>query len=145
MARGRKSPGSLTLIARIPGQGRPPPPRGLDPLERRHWQAIVATMPPFWFDPAAQTILRRVVAQAVVAERLETRLRLLRQSGQDGSEEATALTGAHAAAAKVVAQLMTSLRATPRSRVLRHVAGPAIAEVPARKPWDIRADDSEAG
>jgi hypothetical protein len=102
-------------------------------------------MPPFWFDQAAQIILRRVVAQAVIAERLEERLRALRESEQDGSEEAAALTNAHAAAAKVVAQLLTSLRATPRSRVLRHVAGPTIAEVPQRKPWEIRADDPAAG
>ena len=91
MARGRKSEASLTVVPLLPGQGRPPAPRDLDRRERRVWRAVVGALPAHWLDPAGQQVLRRLVAQAVIAERREARLRELRAQGQDGSEDADAL------------------------------------------------------
>ena len=58
MARGRKSEASLTVVALLPGQGRPPAPRDLDRRERRVWRAVVDALPAHWLDPAGQQALR---------------------------------------------------------------------------------------
>jgi hypothetical protein len=47
---------------------------------------VVGALPAHWLDPAGQQVLRRLVAQAVICERREARLRELRAQGQDGSE-----------------------------------------------------------
>jgi hypothetical protein len=139
MARGRKSEASLTVVPLVPGQGRPRPPAGLDRRERRIWRAVISALPAHWLDPAGQQVLRRLVAQAVIAERREARLRELRALGQDGSEDATALATLHAATAKTVAYLLGQLRATPRSRVVSRDAGPKVEETPQARPWEIQA------
>ena len=139
MARGRKSEASLTVIPVVPGQGRPEPPAALDPLERRIWKDVVDALPSFWLDLAGQLVLRRLVAQAAIAERREARLRELRAQDQDGSEDADALAVLHSASAKAVAYLLGQLRATPRSRVVSRDAGPKVEETPRFKPWEIRS------
>ena len=139
MARGRKSEASLTVVPLLPGQGRPPAPRDLDRRERRVWRAVVGALPAHWLDPAGQQVLRRLVAQAVICERREVRLRELRAQGQDGSEEADALAALHSASAKTLGQLLGLLRATPRSRVVSRDAGPKVEEAPKSRPWEIQA------
>jgi hypothetical protein len=37
------------------------------------WREVIAALPPHWVDPAGQLILRRLVTQAAIAERLEVR------------------------------------------------------------------------
>jgi hypothetical protein len=136
----RKSASSLTIVPEVPGQGRPEPPAGLDLLEQSIWREIVGSLPGHWLDPAGQQVLRRAVAQAAICERHEAQLRLLRERDQDSGEEAVALATAHGAAAKIVAHLLTQLRATPRSRVASREAGPRVADAPRpQRPWDIRA------
>ena len=77
MARGRKSGVSLTVVPpALPGE-RPVPAADLDATEQRIWKAIVDALPPVWLDAAAQEILTRAVAQAVVCEGQEARLREL--------------------------------------------------------------------
>lgn len=139
MARGRKSEASLTVVPLVPGQGRPPAPRDLDRRERRVWCAVVGALPAHWLDPAGQLVLRRLVAQAVICERREARLRELRAQGQDGSEEADALAALHGTSAKALGQLLGLLRATPRSRVVSRDAGPKVEETPQARPWEIQA------
>ena len=138
MARGRKSEASLTVVPLLPGQGRPPAPRDLDRRERRVWRAVVGALPAHWLDPAGQQVLRRLVAQAVICERREARLRELRAQGQDGSEEADALATLHSTSAKTLGQLLGLLRATPRSRVVSRDAGPKVEEAPKSRPWEIK-------
>jgi hypothetical protein len=125
----------------IPGQGRPEPPDHLDGLERVIWQEVVASLPPYWIDGAGQLVLRRLVAQAAIAERVEDRLRRLRRDRQDDGEDAEGLAVRHAATAKAVAYLLTQLRATPRSRVVSRDAGPETDRVPAFRPWEQTAGD----
>ena len=74
----RKAAAELAVVPLVPGQGRPEPPPDLDPLEQGVWRDIVAALPGHWIDPAGQVVLRRLVAQAAVAERQEARLRQLR-------------------------------------------------------------------
>jgi hypothetical protein len=139
MARGRKSAASLTVIPVVPGQGRPEPPESLDALERRIWRDVVDAMPSHWFDLAGQLVLRRLVAQAAIAERREARLRELRALDRDSGEDAEALAVLHSASAKAVAYLLGQLRATPRSRVVSRAAGPEVEQAPKFRPWEIKA------
>jgi len=55
-----------------------PPPAGLDATEQAAWTALVDASPSFALDPAAQLILKRLVAQAALHEPQETRQRALR-------------------------------------------------------------------
>ena len=139
MSRGRRSAAALSVVPLVPGQGRPPPPAGLDRLERRIWRDVVDALPAHWLDPAGQLVLRRLVAQAAIAERREARLRQLRAQGKDDGEDADALAALHGVSAKIVAYLLGQLRATPRSRMVSRAAGPEVEGAPKFRPWDIRA------
>jgi hypothetical protein len=129
----------------IPGHGRPEPPQHLDELEQAIWREVVDALPPYWIDGSGQLVLRRLVAQAAIAERCEARLRQLRGRDQDGTEDAEGLAVRHAATAKTVTYLLTALRGTPRSRDIARKAGPAVDKVPAFRPWEQRADDDVDG
>jgi hypothetical protein len=144
LAMPRKSVSSLTIVAPLlPGEGRPPPPVELDVVEAGIWRAVTDSLPSHWLDPAGQTILRNVAVQGALAERLGDRLRALHAQDLDASEEAAALAIEHREASKAVAHLLTTLRATPRSRAVPRQATARIAEAPrARRPWDIRAEDA---
>ena len=137
MAR-RSAPSQISPI--VPGYGRPLPPSGLDAVERRVWRDVVDALPDHWLDPAGQLILRRLVAQAAIAERREARLRQLRGQGSlDEEEELDALATLHSVTAKTVAYLLTQLRATPRSRMVARTAGPLVEQAPTTRPWEIKA------
>jgi hypothetical protein len=136
----RASAASLEVTPIVPGHGRPTPPRGLDAIEKRIWRDVVDALPDHWLDPAGQLILRRLVAQAAIAERREARLRQLRAQGSiDEEEELDALAGLHSVTAKTVAYLLTQLRATPRSRMVSRTAGPLVEQAPTTRPWEIKA------
>ena len=142
--RGRKVSGAELVLPQLPGSGRPEPPEELDLLERRIWREVIAALPPFWVDPAGQLILRRLVAQAAIAERREARLRQWRAGDEDLGEDAAALAHEHGVSCKTVAYLLTQLRATPQSRAASRDAGSKVEEVPkAFRPWDIRARDDD--
>ena len=130
----RKSSADLAVVP-LQGGGRPPPTAHLDATEQTVWRAVVDASPAYAIDPAAQLILRRLVAQAALCERHEARLRALRAQDQDQGEDAEALVTAHAAAAKVVLVLLTSLRATPRSKTRVREAASKAARVPVDQPW----------
>src|SRR5215831_17333173 len=140
----RRSASSLAVVPLVPGQGRPQPPVDLDPLEQKVWRDVVAALPGHWIDPAGQVVLRRLVAQAAVAERQEARLRQLRGQEQDDREEAAELTIAHGAVAKTVAQLLAELRATPRSRMISRAAGQRLDQTSESRPWEIKAPCPDA-
>jgi hypothetical protein len=141
----RKSASSLSVVPLVPGQGRPEPPPDLDPLEQKVWGDVVAALPGHWIDLAAQVVLRRLVAQAAIAERQEMRLRQLRAQDADNTEEAAELTIAHGAVAKTVAQLLAQLRATPRSRMVSRAAGQRFDQASESRPWEIKAPCPGAG
>src|SRR5215831_6139347 len=145
MPRGRnRSPAALAVVpALVPGAGRPEPPADLDPLEQRAWREVIAALPPHWVDLAGQLILRRLTAQVAIAERLEVRLRQLRAEDQDTGKEASALAVEHDLAAKAVANLLTQLRATPRSRTVPRGAGSRIEQTPQWRPWEIRGGKAQ--
>ena len=139
MPRGRKSASSLSVVPLVPGQGRPEPPASLDGLEKQIWCDVVDALPAHWLDLAGQLILRRLVAQAAIAERREARLRQLRAQDQDGGEDADTLAALHGMSAKTVAYLLSQLRATPRSRIVSRAAGPQLEQAPKSRPWEIKA------
>jgi hypothetical protein len=142
MPRGRnRSPAALSVVSVVmPGQGRPEPPAELDALEQRAWREVIAALPAHWVDPAGQLILRRLAAQAAIAESLEVRIRDLRAQGQ----EAGALAARHGVASKSVADLLAQLRATPKSRTVPRAAGPRVLQAPEWRPWEIKGDQAQA-
>jgi hypothetical protein len=131
----RKSAADLVVVP-LPGGGRPPPPADLDAIEQSIWKAVVDAAPAHAIDPAAQVILKRMVAQAALCERREARLRTLRAERPDDDEELIALATAHGNGAKVVTFLLTSLRSTPRSRVRLSAAETQSSRVPVTRPWE---------
>ena len=139
MTRGRKSAASLSVVPVVPGAGRPDPPSHLDASEAQIWRAVVGALPDHWIDAAGEQILCRLVCQAAIAERCEQQLRQLRAQRTSEDEKFAALAGTHRDTAKSIAYLLTTLRATPRSRVVSRAAGPQMSEVPHSKPWDTRA------
>jgi hypothetical protein len=139
MSRGRKSAASLSFVPLVPGQGRPEPPANLDSLEKQIWRDVVDALPSHWLDLAGQLVLRRLVAQAAIAERREARLRQLREQDRDAGEDADALAALHGVSAKTVAYLLGQLRATPRSRILSRAAGPQVEQAAKFRPWEIKA------
>jgi hypothetical protein len=138
MARGRKPAAALSVVL-VPGQGRPSPPVHLDALEREIWHNVIDALPAHWLDLAGQLILRRLVAQCAIAERREARLRALRATDQDAGEGASELALEHGVTAKIIAHLLTQLRATPRSRIVARAAGPQFEQAPKLRPWDVNA------
>ena len=131
----RKSQADLSVIP-ISGGGRPEPPADLDAIERSIWKAVVNALPAHAIDAAAQIILKRLVAQAALCEQREARLRRLREERRDDDEELIALATAHGHGAKTVTFLLTSLRATPRSKTRLRAADARAAKVPADRPWE---------
>ena len=73
----RRSDADLSIVPMLPGRGRPEPPKALDQAEARAWNDVVDALPDRFLDPAGQLVLRRVVTQVAIAERLEDRLRRL--------------------------------------------------------------------
>jgi hypothetical protein len=137
----RKPAASLTVLPpSIPGQGRPEPPAALDGTEARIWRGVVAGLPDYWVDGSGEQVLRRLVCQAAIAERQEARLRTLRTQPFDQDDEIVdELAASHRLTAHAVGQLLGLLRATPKSRLRARDAAPKLEEVPASKPWDVRA------
>ena len=138
MPRGRKPAAALSIVPAIPGQGRPPPPRGLDKLERRVWQDVIAALPDYAIDSAAELVLKRLVCQVAIAERREQRLRDMRATNQDDTETATELAQEHCTTAKAVVYLLAALRATPKSR-MRASSSNSSEELTRSRPWEIKA------
>jgi hypothetical protein len=131
----RKSAAELSVIPNQ-GAGRPPPPPDLDAIEAHAWRAVVDASPAFTIDLAAQVILRRLCALVALLTKHEARLRQLRQERPDNDEELVALAAAHGNGAKTVTFLLTSLRATPRSKTRLRVADARAAKVPTDRPWE---------
>ena len=137
-----RRPSTLAVAPVIPGQGRPEPPPDLDELEQSIWRAVIDALPAHWVDKAGEIVLRRLVAQAAVAERRELRLRGLRATGRDIGEDADALVTAHGVGAKMVTYLLGQLRATPKARERSRAAEPAVNRAAKFRPWEIWAGDA---
>ena len=136
--RGRK-PAALQVLPFVPGRGgRPPPPAELDAFEARIWNEVVGALPAFWIDPAGEQVLRSIAALGAIQQRREERLCALRAVDQDSGKEVDKLAAAHRVGAKVLADLLCELRATPRARFTARASAPAVADTPKVRPWEIR-------
>ena len=115
----RRSDADLSIVPMVPGRGRPEPPRILDQIEAQAWNDVIDALPGQWVDAAGQLVLRRLVSQVAIAERLEDRLRRLALMDDDPEalEAEAQLAALHRQTAKAVIHGLTVLRATPRSRM----------------------------
>ncbi len=130
----------------LPGKGRPAPPTALDQVEARAWNDVIDALPSQWIDAAAQMVLRRLVCQIAIAERLEARLRDLAMTGDDPEalEAEQLLARMHRETAKSVAHGLTALRATPRSRMAAREGRSRFERgAGAFRPWEIVAKKSD--
>jgi hypothetical protein len=137
----RKSKTDYLKVVSLRGP-RPEPPSSLDAAEARSWWAIVDATPNGFLDSAAQLLLREVVAQVAVADRHAERLRGLAAQPADHFETEREVAKAHRDAMAAIIAGMTTLRATPRSRLRPRDAGRTFdRELPAghRRPWEARA------
>ena len=142
----RRSAADLSIVPLLPGKGRPAPPKELDQIEARAWNDVVDALPGRWVDPAGQLILRRVSAQVAIAERLEARMRglALREDDPEALEAGQALAAMHRDTTKSVIFGLTSLRATPRSRMApREGRNRFERGAGALRPWNIVAKKSD--
>ena len=138
----RRSAADISLVPMLPGKGRPEPPAELDPAEARAWRDVVDSLPDRWLDAAAGLVLRRVVAQIAVAQRLEERLRRLSEMADDPEalEAEKAVAAMHRETAKAVVNGMAALRATPRSRMTVRASQTRFERGPGSlRPWEIVA------
>jgi hypothetical protein len=145
----RRSSTDLHIVP-LPGKSRPAPPSKLSASEQQAWRAIVDAAPGGFINGAGQIILRRAVAEIVVAERHEERLRRIAEGGGDLEAELE-LSKAHQNVSKSIVALMTALRATPRARMESKTALRSFSRAPSgRRPWDIieaeaKDDDDTSG
>lgn len=130
----RKGPADFSVVPLDVAAARPQAPAELDALEAAIWDSIVTGSMAGAIDPAAAQLLRRLCAQAAVAERLEQKMRELRRRDADRGDELDAMVAQHAEATKLVQSLMASLRATPRSRT--RTRNTEERQVPLVRPWD---------
>jgi hypothetical protein len=141
----RRSDADLSIVPMLPGKGRPEPPKALDQNEARAWNDVIDALPGHWINASAQLVLRRVVAQVAIAERLEARLRSLAAMGDDPEalEAEQALAVMHRETAKSVIYGLSALRATPRSRMAAREGRAKFERGAAFRPWEIVAKKSD--
>jgi hypothetical protein len=120
-----------------PASGRPKPPKGLRLREQKLWTAIVGSMPPNWFTPAAQIILCRLIHLTVTAERLERTLRCEQWSQQHHQSAFNELQEHLMKLNKQILSLSGKLRLNPAARTDISLAATAIAQGQrASRPWE---------
>jgi hypothetical protein len=142
----RRSDADLSIVPMLPGKGRPTPPKELDQIEARAWNDVIDALPGQWVDAAAQMVLRRLVCQIAIAERVEARLRDLAIMGDDSEalEAEQMLARMHRETAKSVVHGLTALRATPRSRMAAREGRSRFGRGSgAFRPWEIVAKKSD--
>jgi hypothetical protein len=142
----RRSDADLSIVPMLPGKGRPAPPKELDQIEARVWNDVIDALPSQWLDAASQLVLRRLVCQIAIAERLEDRLRrlVLLADDPDALEAEQLLARAHRETAKSVVHGLTALRATPRSRMAAREGRSRFERgAGAFRPWEIVAKKSD--
>ena len=138
----RRPPPDLTIVPLVPGKGRPEPPKTLDPVEARAWNDTIDALPGQWVDPAGQLLLRRVAAQAAIAERLEGRLRRLGEMPDTAEtlEAEKEMARMHRDALKAMVAGLDALRATPKARMAARESRSRFEGAAMRsRPWDITA------
>jgi hypothetical protein len=139
----RRSAADISIVPMLPGKGRPEPPAELGQAEARAWNDIVDSLPDRWLDAAAGLVLRRVVAQIAVAQRLEDRLRRLGEmpSDPEALEAEANIAAMHRDALKAIINGMAALRATPRSRMTVRAGQTRFERGPqgSLRPWEIVA------
>jgi hypothetical protein len=142
----RRSAADLSIVPLLPGRGRPEPPKALDQIEARAWNDVIDALPDRWLDPVGQLVLRRLVTQVAIAERLEDRLRRLAVLEDDPEAMAAEaqIAAMHRETSKAVVHGLTALRATPRSRMAPREGRSRFERgAGASRPWMIVAKKSD--
>src|SRR5262249_48346457 len=109
----------FTVVPQLPGTGRPEPPPELTAREQELWKDIVGSMPPHWFLPHIQPLLRQLIVHIIDAEFLTAQVRQIwattapihfNERFDRQLQQQLALEG------KIIAELSHKLRLTPAAR-----------------------------
>ena len=135
--RGRKLP-HLTVIPKIPGQGRPEP-EDLPAAEAKVWRRIVDAMPAHWFGAENQPLLRCLCSMIATSEALAAGIVKARTASDWNM--VSKLTRIHERTSRCAADLSARLRLTPRSKTsVERAANLRQAPPPSVRPWEIGHD-----
>ena len=132
---GHHGPKPRQQFAVIPGQGRPNPPPGVHKLEAKIWRRIVDSMPDGYFGPEVQPLLRCLCSHIATSEVLQVKITQLRD--QEDWEQLDQVTRLMERASKMVGEISTKLRLTPKSKWGQEVASTKQALNSAKKPWNL--------
>jgi len=108
----------LTVVPQLPGTGRPEPPADLTAREQELWKDIVGSMPPHWFGPQIQPLLRQLIVHIRNSELLTAALRDVWATTAPihFSERFEQLQQQLALEGKIIAGISQKLRLTPAAR-----------------------------
>ena len=124
---GRKSSADM-LGPIMPGiDTRPPPPDDLLPAEQAHWIAIVAALPPDWFNGGSWPLLVQLCRHIHSADELAKDIARLRAEPKVDAKELRRALQAHGYQTDRIVSLSTKLRLTKLSRYARADAAHAAA------------------
>ena len=128
----------LTVVPQLPGTGRPEPPADLTAREQELWTDIVGSMPPHWFGPHIQPLLRQLILHIVNSELLATALRQIWATTAPihFSERFEQLQQQLALEGKIIAAISQKLRLTPAARTTARAADFARRNTPRVRPWE---------
>src|SRR5262249_19570415 len=108
------------------------PPRDLTREEKREFSRIVAVYPPDWFTPGSTVLLCAYARHVVSARQVAAAIEAARREGR--FEVLEKLLKAQARESRLICQLMTALRLTPRAVKPRSVSIRKLAQV--LSPWE---------
>jgi len=140
-ARGPKSGAELSVVSVEPRIGRPLPPEYLTEDQQEEWRAVVARMPPNWFQREAQGTLeaycRHVIRQRFLAAELDRfEAEWLREDG--GPDRYNKLAAMAERETRAILACARSLRISNQSRYDPLTAGRQSRGDSGRKrPWDF--------
>jgi len=125
-------------VAVIPGKGRPDP-TGVDRKAGKVWRKIVDSMPDGWFGPEVIPILRCLCSAVATWEEVDAQIPEVR--AQRDWATLDTLTRLQERQSKVIGDLSTRLRLTPKSKYTQEQAShlQTLNSNPATRPWDAKS------
>lgn len=118
--------------ALVPGSGRPEPPQ-MNAEAAKFWREFVAAMPDGWFGPEVQPLLRTLCMHMATSRWLERRI--AEHQHDENLDKLDQCTEMLARESKIIGELSSKLRLTPKSKWGQEQASTKQALAPKRRPW----------
>lgn len=118
--------------AAVPGSGRPEP-TGVTREAGKHWRKIVEAMPDGWFGPEVIPVLRCLCSAIATWEKVEAEIPEV--TAQQDWAALDTLTRLQERQTKVIGDMSTRLRLTPKSKWGQEKASTKQALGASKRPW----------